>query len=170
LGLAFAQGLLGLPQLHALFASVIVAQARENAGNRAQEPPAFFGIFRVTHFVQSLADFVQDKASQCAAEVPAVGSAFEIQFAGAFEHFHPLRAAVASVGPIDIAAVAPFREILLRDGASAEKFGEDALDFRQSVEPGKNLSAGLTVFETAVEFFADMFGQACDFSGSGCIE
>ena len=83
------------------------------------------------------------------------------------DKFVPLGAASAGVGPIGVAAAPPIGEVLFGERAAAEFFAEDFLDFGQGVEPGEKFGAVGAVFEAVIQFFADEFGQAGDFSDSG---
>ncbi|HEY2082089.1 MAG TPA: hypothetical protein VGI88_04845 [Verrucomicrobiae bacterium] len=75
--------------------------------------------------------------------------------------------AILMTQPILVAAVPPFGEILAVDGRGVEKFGEDFLDGGQLVEPSGEFGAHGAVEETLIEFFADVVGQARDFTDSG---
>jgi hypothetical protein len=53
------------------------------------------------------------------------------------------------------------------DGFGVEESGEDFLDFGEAVEPAGELASGMVVIKAAVEFVADVTGEAGDFSCSG---
>jgi hypothetical protein len=73
------------------------------------------------------------------------------------------------LGPIFIAAVAPFAEVLLGDEAAVELFGEDGLDFGQGVEPIEERTSEFAVAEAEVEGFADVPREAGDFAAAGGV-
>ena len=61
--------------------------------------------------------------------------------------------------PADEAGGAPVGKVWLVDGRGGELGGEDFLDGREGVEPGEDVGGAPSVFEAAVEFFADGFGR-----------
>jgi hypothetical protein len=71
------------------------------------------------------------------------------------------------VFPIDVAALPPFAEVLLGDGAALEVFGEDGFHFGPGVEPGEKGASDFAVGETLVEGFADRTREAADFAAAG---
>jgi hypothetical protein len=71
------------------------------------------------------------------------------------------------LGPIFIAAVTPFAEVLLGDEAAIELFGEDGLDFGQGVEPIEERTGEFAVAEAEVEGFANVAREAGDFAAAG---
>ena len=145
-----------------------VLEAGEGAGNHLENFPALFGIFHFVEFIDGLGEFYDQVGAEIIGDVGAVaGGSLLIERATLFEEFVPLGAAFASVGPIGVAAETPIGEVVFGEGASAEFFGEDALDFGQGVEPGEEFGAVGAVFEAMVEFIADGFGEAGDFSGAG---
>jgi len=64
---------------------------------------------------------------------------------------------------------APVGEVLFDDGSAGELGSENFLDAGKGVEPGKDFGGGLAVFEAAVEFFADEFGETGDFADRGVL-
>ena len=79
----------------------------------------------------------------------------------------PLSATGKGVGPIGVAAASPIGEVVFGKRTSAEFFGEDALDFRQGVEPGEQFRSRGAVFEAVIQLIADEFRQASNFAGTG---
>jgi len=145
-----------------------VLEAGEGAGNHLQDLPTLFGILHFVEFIDGLGEFHDQKGAEIIGDVGAVAvGSLLVEGATLFEEFVPLGAAIASVGPIGVAAEPPIGEVLFGEGASAEFFGEDALDFGQGVEPGEEFRAVGAVIEAVVEFIADEFGEAGDFSGAG---
>jgi hypothetical protein len=69
--------------------------------------------------------------------------------------------------PVDVAAVAPFAEVLLGDGAALEVLGEDGLRFGLGVEPGEEGVGDFAVAEAVVEGFAEVVREAGDFAAPG---
>jgi hypothetical protein len=74
---------------------------------------------------------------------------------------------VAAGLPLDEAAGAPFGKVVLSDWFRIEESGEDFLDFREAVEPTSDLPPRMIVIEAAVEFVAEVTGEAGNFSCSG---
>jgi len=97
-------------------------------------------------FIDGCREFGEKNGAEMAAEVSAV----LIEREALLDEILPLCAARAGVGPFSVTAAPPIGEIVLRERASAEFFGEDALDFGQGVEPGEEFRAVRAVFEAAV--------------------
>ena len=70
--------------------------------------------------------------------------------------------------PVAEAALFPFGEVLLGDGAAFEFGGEDGFDFGQGVEPGEDGFVGLVVVETEVELLAELMRETRDFADTSC--
>lgn len=164
--LAAAQ-LPGLLETEPFFASVIVAQARERAGEQAQEFPAFFGIFRAMQMVQRLTQFDEQDGSEMAAGILSFTRvASMVQGVGGFDDFPPLLTAFAVKLPIGITGTPPIRNVLMGNGTSAKVFGENLFHFRQIIQPIGHIAAEEAIFNFVVELIADGFRQTSDFAGS----
>jgi len=87
-----------------------------------------------------------------------------LQFAGL--EFADLVEPFAPGPPFGKAAVAPFGEVLFADGNAVELRLEHGAHFRAGVEPVEEGAAGFVVVEAAVEFRADLGGEAGDFSSA----
>jgi hypothetical protein len=68
--------------------------------------------------------------------------------------------------PFAVAALTPFGEVLLGDGVALEVFAQDGFDGGLVVEPLDEVGAKFAVFEAEVEFVANGFGEAGDFTGA----
>jgi len=66
--------------------------------------------------------------------------------------------------PVKKAALLPLGEVDLVDGVSFEISFKDFFDFGEGVEPGDESDAGFAIIEAAVEFFAEVAGEAGDFT------
>ena len=127
-----------------------------------------FWVLHFVQFIQGFGQFHDQEAAEVSGDVGAVrAGSFFIECAALLDEFLPLGAAREGGGPFGITAAPPVGEVVLGEGASAEFFGEDALDFGQGIEPGEEFGAVGAVVEAMVEFIADEFGEAGDFSGAG---
>jgi hypothetical protein len=64
--------------------------------------------------------------------------------------------------------MAPCGQVLLADECAFKLVFEDFLHLGQVVEPGQQAGAWLGAFQALVEFFADVVGQAGDFT-TACV-
>ena len=66
--------------------------------------------------------------------------------------------------PVAEATSSPLRKVLIADSAGAELGLEQALDFRERIEPGKNGCGMLFLTQTAIYFLPKMVREAGDFA------
>lgn len=138
---------------------MLVLEARQDAGNHLQDFPALLGIFDFVEFIDGFGQFHDQEGAEVAGDIDTVcAGSFLSERGSALEEVLPLGPAIAGGGPFGVAAAPPIAEIMFGKGASAEFFGEDALDFGQGVEPGEEFGGVGAVFEAVVEFIADEFG------------
>ena len=85
---------------------------------------------------------------------------------GMFGEFADLLKDFLAGEPVEEAAVVPFGEVLGADGDALEVFGEDGLDFGETVKPLDEFHAGFAVMEALVELVAEMVRETGDFAGA----
>jgi hypothetical protein len=85
-----------------------------------------------------------------------------VQLVGFLDELRDPVAGLLVAQPILEAALFPFGEVGLIDGASVEVGGEGVFDFGEAVEPVDEAGAGLAIGEAVVEFFADGAREAGD--------
>lgn len=147
-------------------AEVIAAEAGELALGIADAFPALVDIGTVAKPVLGGADEVGGgDGGKGIGDFP--GTEAGVQGIGLFGELKGEVAGFPEFEPVLIAALAPFGEVLLGDGAAAKEFGEDTLDFGEGVEPGEELGAGGAVIDALVEFIAEDAGEAGDFAFAG---
>ena len=91
----------------------------------------------------------------------------DLEFVLVGREFGDVAEKVLAGEPFLVAAVAPLREVLGRDGAAVEAFREDGSDFGQRVEPLEDGGGLETFFQAGVELGADRAGEAGDFTDTG---
>ena len=141
-----------------------VLQAGEFAGEVLQARQVFVGILDRPQGVEGLADFEEKKAAHGFVGVAALVVFFDFHVLFG-EGVEPVEALLEEK-PILVAAVPPFGKVLVGDGFSGVKFGEDFFCSGEVVEPGEDGAAEFAGFEAAVELFADGGGEAGDFAYS----
>ena len=141
-----------------------VLEAGEFAHEVLQTQRTFLGTFDVLKRVGGLAGFDDEDAAHGFVGVAAfvVLGEFGFVFGEAIEPF----LTVLLLEPVLVAAAPPFGEVLVGDGFSVEEFGHDGFGFWKRVQPREDGATDLTVFEAAIYFIADGFGEAGDFANS----
>ena len=75
----------------------------------------------------------------------------------------------ASLGALPCIPRRPCRQCGHLFLVSLRFFVQHGLNFGLGIEPIDQPEAFFTVFDAAIEFFADGFGEAGDFAGSSCV-
>jgi hypothetical protein len=149
-------------EAEALVVIVFAAEAGEFAGDFAKTIPAFVHVIEAFEEAEVSAQFRGDEGAELFGDFGGIAGG--VEFGDIFELGPEAIAAVFVVEPFFIAAVAPFVEVVVINGAAAEFLGEHLVALGQFVDPLKNIRAGLAVQEAAVELFADVVWQAGYFS------
>jgi hypothetical protein len=71
--------------------------------------------------------------------------------------------------PIAEAALAPFRQVLLGEGAASEFALQGRFDLREIIQPVHQAPARFAVEQSLVQFVADLAGQAGDFTTAAAV-
>ncbi len=117
---------------------------------------AFDGIFHGLQGADALAEFEEEVVAHGFEGVVAFVVLLDVGFFFG-EAVEPIDALLVEE-PILVAGMAPFREVLVRDGFAVEEFGHDFLGFGQTIHPRENGAAEFAVVEAAVEFFSGFGG------------
>src|ERR1700677_1218649 len=75
--------------------------------------------------------------------------------------------ALPGIDPALIAELAPVGEVIVIDGFATELGSEDFFDAGKVVEPGEDVGGGVVVEQAMVELFAEVFGEAGNFTDEG---
>ena len=95
-----------------------------------------------------------------------IGADRPVQFLGMLHQAPAQFEAILVLDPVLVAALHPLGEVGLFDGLTVEVGLEDGLDFGEGVEPVHQYLADFAVAEAVVEFFAELVGEAGNFSGA----
>ena len=164
LGFSLFAGVFLLPEAGDGGAVIIAAEAGEFAVDFDEADEAFLGVdFVLGEEVFGLAgEFEGEEGGETVAVSPAIGGVF--QDFGLFGEAFGEVLGVLEAEPVLVAALFPFAEVGFVDGAAAEVFGQDGLDFGEGVEPVEDFGGGLAVFEAVADLFAEGEGEAGDFA------
>ena len=147
-------------------ALVVAAQAGEFAGEVLELAETFFGVLDLAQGLDLHGEFGGQDHGDVFGNGHGSVAGVGFQVGGLFGGPAGLLAQELVAQPIEVAAFAPFGEVLRTDGQAGELFGDDFLDFGQLVEPCDERGSEFAVFEALVELFADGFGEAGDFAGA----
>lgn len=142
--------------------AVFASKPGEFPGDFPEAKPAVVHIDNAVEKVELSHQFRGDDGAELFGDLAAIANG--IEFGDVFELGAEAVAAVFVPEPFFVAAVAPFVEVVVIDGAAAEFLGEHLAALRQVVDPLQNFRSGLAVQEAAVELFADVVRQAGYFS------
>ena len=115
---------------------VVLAEAGEFAGEAAEFPEPLFGVFDGAHCLDVDGEFGGEDGGDVFGDGNAFAVGVEAEIFGLLVGPAGLFVQELVAGPIEVAAFAPFGEVLRADGQAGELFGDDFLNFRQLVEPG----------------------------------
>jgi hypothetical protein len=133
----------------------IAAQAMEPRGAEAR----IFDHIQLVHVIEQFGNhYAFDPATEA-------GLGFEVRIF--FCEMQNSGAGFPVAKPIMVTAVTPFGNVVLGDGPAAEVLGQHGFDFGQLIEPGDGVFAEDSVEQLLIQLFADGFGEAGDFTGSG---
>jgi hypothetical protein len=96
---------------------------------------------------------------------PCLGGFF-VEIVGSLQQQEGGFAGFLAAEPIEMAGLFPVGQVLVGNGAAAELFLGQVADLREAMEPLEDFVAVLVIFDAAVEFVADGFGQAADFTNA----
>jgi len=147
-------------------ALVVLAEAGEFAGETAELTETLMRVFDVAQGVNVDGELGGQDGGDVFGDGDAFPGGVQAEIVGLLGGPAGLFAQELVASPIEVAAFAPFGEVLRADGQAGELFGDDFLDFGQLVEPSDERGSGFAIFEALVELFADGFGQAGDFAGT----
>ena len=139
-----------------------VLEAAKFGGEFLEFLPAFLGIFDCFQFLDLAGEFDGGEARDAVTEETIDFLFFQI--AGVFDHQADLVLVVLMLEPVKVAARSPMREVGFADGMAVEIVLKDGLNLGKAVQPFEKVGTGPAVFEAAVEFFADCFGETSDFA------
>ena len=116
-------------------ALVVLAEAGEFAGETAELTETLMRVFDVAQGVNVDGELGRQDGGDVFGDRNTFAVGVDAEIFGLLGGPAGLFAEELVAGPIEIAAFAPFGEILRADGQASELFGDDFLDFRQLVEP-----------------------------------
>jgi hypothetical protein len=142
--------------------------AAAEGGDGAQEAGEVFevGEGRIVKVAVPFADGVEDAGGEQAGGMVGHEWGDFFQLCCVVQGFAGISEEVAADLPFEVAAVAPFGQVLLGDGFVMEEFAEDFFDGGEGVEPGDDPAAGIVAVEAVVDGGAEGKGKAGDFAGA----
>jgi hypothetical protein len=154
----------GLEEAQVTLAGASILKLAKRLGKASQLFRTFGAIFNGRNAFEFLGEFEGEAFCEMGVEADAAFSGIELAILNI--ELAQANPAVFLKQPIAKAAVTPLGDVIIGNGMPGETFGEDALDYRQGVQPGNQVATKSAVVEALVEFLADGAGKARDFSGS----
>jgi hypothetical protein len=132
----------------ALVVAVFASESGQFAANFPQPTPAVVHVADAFEEVECSGQFCRDDDAEPFGDLAAIADG--VQLGDVFEDGLEAIAPVFVPEPFFKAAVPPFREISVVDGAAAESLSEHLAALGQFVDPLNNFRTGLAVAEAAV--------------------